>query len=305
MCAATFLGIQKEFATEGSWVVDRAFARLEKLVRDGDVRIVQVVGVPRSMSTALEKSLAEMGEPAAYVNEPFNVQNGDIDLAAQQLLSTFRDKGQPSVLVTKSLAPQIGREEFNTWMSVCESLVWSIRNPLIQMGSLATRLANDRYGLSTHVITQDEVYPYLQRLTEHWMATGFALPGWHSVGDHYRCRPANDIPSVVIDGEDLVKHPARVLKAACSRLPYTFRRDMVSNWRAEPFNNANHAYPSETDDNGLPTDAWISKAARARGLEPNTRTSLDVDRLPSALRHYIDDVAIPTYSELSRAAVRP
>jgi len=79
------------------------FDRLQSHVSDGDIRLVHVEAVPRSVSTALSRALNESDAQSVYVNEPFHRMKHDIDVAAGHIL----DAAEPLVKQWVKLNKQV------------------------------------------------------------------------------------------------------------------------------------------------------------------------------------------------------
>src|SRR5258708_7407318 len=121
--------------------------RLQKQVSEGSLRIIHIEAIPRSISTALGRALNEVEDRSVFVSEPFNRMKHDIEVAAGHILSVTdsipKSKGDPLVVVTKNMARNLSLPVFQEWMKVCDGVVWSIRDPRVQLASLVTRIAND------------------------------------------------------------------------------------------------------------------------------------------------------------------
>lgn len=118
------------------------------------------------MSTALGRALNEGDESSVYINEPFNRNNDELDYAASTILKAV-DQAAANVAIVKNMASYLNRPNFKALDGFSKATLWSVRDPLLQMGSLLTRLVNDRFGSpGQDLIPQESVYPYLGEIED-------------------------------------------------------------------------------------------------------------------------------------------
>jgi len=258
------------------------------------------------MSTALGRSLNESSGTSVFLNEPFNMRNGDVDAAAghvvraaESLLSSAR---QPVIVLAKSMARFLTGPVFRAWTDVCSSVVWCIRDPRTQISSLVTRTANDLFfGVGSDRLKQGDLLPsHLAAVTEFLqsseLSTDFSKTGWRAIGAHFAdC--AGRRPSWVADGSLFSRMPDQFLPYLCSRLGLEFSDRMIDGWE-KPFVNVDRFYYPEYDDAG---DAWVKQAATSRGIETTESPPLEDSALPDALRDHLLTEALPVYETLMRA----
>ncbi|WP_375483258.1 hypothetical protein [uncultured Mycobacterium sp.] len=293
------------------------FSRLAGLVEGGSIKIIELQAVPRSMSTALGRCLNESASTSVFIDEPFNMRIGDVNIAAGHILgaveSVLSSAHEPVIVISKSMAPYLSTSAFRAWTDVCSAVVWCIRHPRAQISSLVTRLANDILcGVGSDRLKQSDLLPpplsrspawpgALEIVTEflqnsRW-STNFSATGWRAIGGHFTDY-AGRRPSFVADGSLFSRVPDRFLRYLCSGLGIQFCERMIDGWR-EPFFNANRLdnHPNLADS----ANAWVKHAAISRGIEATDRDPLEVCILPTALRDHVLEVALPTYEMLMRA----
>lgn len=278
-------------------------ARLKKYVSSGQVRIIHVEAVPRSISTALGRSLNEIEDSSVFISEPFNRMKHDIEDAAGHVLRVIDaipvSKGDPLVIITKSMARNLTVPIFHEWTSICDGIVWSVRDPLVQMASLVTRIANDlAYApgidrLAQQDLTSENIQAVNDFLEKGPVSRNFSKTSWEDIGQHFQ-NSYNHDHSVVIDGAELTLYPEIVLRKACEILNLRFSPQQVDGWQGD-FINVNTGYnPTLTDS----THAWTREAAISRGIFSVEREPINLDQLPKPLRNHIVDVALPVYREM-------
>lgn len=285
------------------------FERLQDQVADGAMRLIHIEAVPRSVSTALSRAINEVDGPSIYVNEPFNRMKHDIEAASGHILAVTdpiaRRSDEPLTVVTKNMARNLSLPLFKEWMGVCHGVAWSVRDPLVQMGSLLTRIANDlAYEPGADRFTQDELTADQLEAASNFLengpvSTGFSKTSWADMGEHFRSGYQSE-RSVVIDGGELTSNPLDVLRRACGRLGLVFSSRMVEGWEGD-FVNVNTGYnPNLTDE----THAWTRHAATSVGIVPVSRAALEVSALPAVLQDHLTQVAIPVYQEMMATNAR-
>lgn len=276
---------------------------LRDKVEAGSFKLVQSVGVPRSVSTAFCRALNNTEEASLYINEPFNRNTADIEGAAKNILDSVHEAeltDGPTLVIVKNMASYMDAASFEAVNELCSGTVWNIRNPLVQIGSLITRIVNDlEIGSGSNEIDQADIYPYINRACEYLIdspkSINYSKTGWESIRRHFRNR--NGGVQVAVDGEDFTKNPSEVLYSVAKKLQITFSETMVTGWSKGFINVINRDNVSETEQN-----AWTSRAARSIGVLAVNRAGLDMDRLPASLVEHIESTAIPAYAEITESA---
>jgi hypothetical protein len=227
----------------------------------------------------------------------------DIEAAAGHILEAAdearRSSSQQITVVTKNMARNLSPDNFKQWMTICHSVAWSVRDPLVQIGSLLTRIANDIIiEPGADRIKQEDLDPYLEQasafLESSGVSSGFSKTSWADIGQHYRSGYAPE-RSAVIDGGELTPDPVRVLGKACLELELEYSPRMVNGWERD-YVNANSGYSQNLDDS---ENGWVSHAATSTGIVAVARTALQLLELPDGLRQHITEIAIPTYEEMT------
>ena len=283
-----------------------SFADMTALVASGSIKIIELQAVPRSMSTALGRALNESGSTSVFVSEPFNLHNGDVNTAAGHVLSAVEpalsSAREPVVVLTKNLAGFVTAPAFRTWLDVCSSVVWCVRDPRKQISSLVTRTANGLlFDVGSDRLKQKDLLPSHVAAATEWLRNSrvskdFSLAGWRAIGAHFG-DSVGGCPSFVADGSLFSRMPDRLLPYLCRQLGIEYRDRMIDGWD-KPFMNVHRLYDPQYDDAG---DAWIKQAATSRGVEPTENPPLAESVMPEALREYLFGVAVPTYELFMRA----
>lgn len=279
------------------------YNQLTNLISTGEVNLVHVESVPRSVSTALARSLSESDTPSIYVNEPFNRMRHDIEDASGRILDAMKGSGRdtetPLTIISKNMARNISQSIFNELVELSTGIVWSVRDPRIQISSLLTRIANDlAYEPGADMFTMDELTDEQIKDASNFLengpkSTNFSKTSWEYIGRHFTSLGKSAV-SIVIDGSTLTKYPEPTLKTAAGILGLEYSDRMINGWQGE-FINANTGYnPNLTDD----THAWTKDAVISTGIKPSSDRMIDIDRMPSSLQAHLTEIAIPTYQRM-------
>lgn len=277
-----------------------AFTELQEHIDDGSMRLIQMVGVPRSMSTALGRALNETDQPSIYVNEPFNRDNSDPGQAARFILDACKisEKSEDGqlVVITKNMASYLDTEAFKLLDSLAGGTILNVRHPLIQIGSLLTRIVNDIFiGPGEAGIGQDGLKPYVNRACDFLMESpksrNFSKTGWQALGTHASCEPRSS--RLTVDGDQFVGNPVDCLKSVCQHLGLTYGPSMIDGWSKGFVNVINRDVPDETR-----RSAWTQTVANSTGVIAIDRPAIDIDDLPHGLQEHLMTVALPVYERL-------
>lgn len=277
------------------------FDTLSSLVEAGELKIINMIGIPRSVSTALGRALNETPDDSIFVNEPFNRTNRSLEVSCGQILESVRPKldhiDRPLTLITKNMATYIDTQYFVRLNDISSHTIFSVRNPLIQIGSLVTRIANDlSIETGADIISQDRVYPYLPAvvkfLIDSDLSTNFSRTGWGPIFEHYNRLPPSQ--STVVDGDSLTADPTTILLELARDTEVTYSEQMVDGWGAR-YVNANTGSSRFNDEN----NGWTNVAARSTGFTSATREPIQIDQVPDELRTHIIEVAFPVYQNMT------
>lgn len=277
-----------------------ALEELRERVNEESVTVIQMIGVPRSMSTALGRSLSETELPSVYVNEPFNRNNSDIEMAARYMLDAYKVHVPPNidkaVIVTKNMASYMTDSAVEGMKSVASATIWNIRHPYVQLGSLLTRIVNDlRVGPGEDRITQTDIRTYLYEACDFLMdspkSLNFSKTGWEDIGRHAETVDGN--PSISVDGHNFIHDTVNCLKALCTRIGLPYTTSMHDGWKRPFVNVINRENLDETE-----RSAWTRQAAQSLGVLAVERPALDIEVLPTSLQEHITSVALPVYERL-------
>lgn len=288
-----------------------AFATLRRHVCRGDLAVLHIDAVPRSMSTILEIASAELAD--AQVNEPFNRGRCDLDAAAADVLRAAEAASErsalPAVVVTKSISSEI-HAVFGDWVGACAGVVFAVRDPLVQLTSVIERISNDMFvGRGQARLSFFDLRPRAAEADALAARRNFYRPSWYELWLHFqRCAETPGFRWLVADGTMLCANPRPALRAVAEAIGRPYVDRAAHGWtRASRgrFNNVNH-YESDYDSERISVNAWVRQANGTTSFEPDRRP-------PACLRYwqqwyplswrYLVEVALPVYGKLVQHAV--
>jgi hypothetical protein len=227
----------------------------------------------------------------------------DIEDASGRILDAMKVSGRnsdtPLTIISKNMARNISQSIFNELVEISTGIVWSVRDPRVQISSLLTRIANDlAYEPGADMFTMDELTDEQIRGASDFLengpkSTNFSKTSWEDIGRHFTSLGKSAV-SIVIDGSVLTKDPVNTLERAATILGLRYSDRMINGWQGE-FINANTGYnPNLTDA----THAWTKDAVISTGLKPSSDRMIDVNRMPPSLQVHLSEIAIPTYRRM-------
>jgi hypothetical protein len=270
-------------------------------VDEGRIKLVQIIGVPRSVSTALGRSLNEAVGNTVYINEPLNRTESSLNVLARVAVNHYEasdsSDNNPLTVITKSMSSYLPQSIYEYLsMNSCVTL-WTVRNPLVQMASLMTRMANDiALQRGANNIPQEDLELYVDQvcseLESSKRSADYSKTGWRSIDQLYRLHPKPK-NSLVVDAEDFTNNSEQTLRAICLRAGLEFSPSMIKGWKNGYVNASNGDDKVITSSN-----AWSSTAATSHHIMPDSRRPLVIDMLPQSAQDHIENIALPTYHNM-------
>ncbi len=218
------------------------------------------------------------------------------------VLDVMRDRAdldmQP-VAIVKSMATYYTLDSFKIMEEISDGIIWSIRDPMIQISSLLTRTANDLIAGGEDLLREEEIESFIPDavsfLENSDLSRAFSRTGWESIGKLYDCSVSNN--QTVIDGGEFVAHPSSVLELLCDRVNLEFSSSMVKGWQKDiiHLNSPGNSRLSFEDN------AWTRDAMKSDGIFTSKREALDRVSLPQSLLDHLDRVAVPVYEKMKQA----
>lgn len=276
---------------------DELTGRLEQ----GELSLIYVEAVPRSVSTALCRALNETPEPTVFINEPFNRTLYDRELAATSILEVLdrETTAEHQALIMKNIARNISAPILHELVHFAQGVIWVVRDPHIQISALLTRVFNDitfepgARVLATSALTDENIQAASDFLERGPTSTDFSKTSWAAIGEHFG-EAQLEVPQIVVDGTQLTHNPSAVLQQVAQVVGLQYDPRMVEGW-VQPFHNANSGYNPRFGDETL---AWTSDAATSTGIHAAPEAIIDISRLPETLQDHMARVALPTYQTM-------
>jgi hypothetical protein len=297
--------------------MEDAYRELKILVEKGDLSITYIDAPPRTVSSALFRSLTQVMHACAY--EPFHFPSHGFEQGLKVLLEKAKRAGvydvaagRPVRLVTKEIARYLPAKDWERWMPLVDSFVMTIRDPFLQLHSLIRRAANDtyyqKYGASG--LSDGQVWELAEQigniLKDGGSIVGRPIPGnfdrtsWQSLREHlakleiYR----HDYPwkqLLVVDGFLLRAIPEATMSEVLTRLGIEHDANtitkVVSGWDSDAGSDITR--PDCSKD-----DAYRERVLASTGYEPPLDETPLLSMFPSVLQNHLKDSAMPIYLDL-------
>jgi len=276
------------------------------MYQNGEFSLVNICSVPRSMSTILEISLAEIFD--AQVNEVFNRGQSDLEVASKSILDILNEKRKAYgkfILITKNISSEIAETNYLSLLEVSDLLIFTIRDPLIQTASLIERVGNDKLSKRGAAKLSFEDLLANGDFLDTVFADryNFVRNGWEDLYSRYKIAQNSGKKTIIIDGTLLCIQPQFYILEISKLMNRDFNENAISNWTKasqENFNNPNH-YDFDYDENRISKNKWVSDANRSISFKKNLRDkpqmSVFMENFPRTA-NYITEIAFPIYRKL-------
>lgn len=289
-------------------IIMNSYHTLLHLRQEQKFSMIYIDAIPRSMSTALEIALTEICD--IQINEVFNRGTSDIEISAKVLLQMLerRDLGNSKLaVVSKNIASEIQINDFIDWVNICDLVIFTIRDPLLQTISLIERIGND---FLVQRGANDLSFEDLTRFgpeIDHIFANKYAFKrnSWEHILEHLKLVKTRNDQYVILDGTLLSFFPSIHLAKISSMIGRKFSDSSISNWHKasqKKFFNPNH-YDSDLDEQGISRNAWIRKAHSSTKFIQDSRKSVKTQIMQEffpKIAHYLEKVGYPAYKTLVR-----
>lgn len=276
-----------------------AFTELQGHINEGQLRLFDIDTIPRSIGSALGRTLASGNEDSIYIHEPFHYIGQTLDDGAGRVLAAVHDRlalGRPLTVITKNYARYLPPPMLAEWRSICNGVVYHVRHPLIQAGSFVTRAVNDQFDApGANSLFQGQLSGEHLEATTDFVS---ACDGWQELGAHFEGNYQAERVAIV-DGEEFVRSPVNVLRSVCKHLGLNYSPRMVTEWSPNVVNvntriwNRQNPAMDRSRHNG-----WTGRVMSSRSLGPVKRSPLDPSVMPAALIRHLRQDALPVYDAI-------
>jgi hypothetical protein len=303
--------------------MEAVYEELKALTSKGDLSIIYIDAPPRTVSSALFRSLAQIIPACAY--EPFHRPFHGFERGLAVLLKKAKEAGvhdpataKPVPLVVKEIARYLPAAEWEKWMPLADHFIAIVRDPYLQLHSLVKRAANDlhyeKYGANG--LPDAKVWELAERIGNIFRDGGsiagrpipgdFHRTGWRSLGEHLVSLDAyiqdhRQKRLMVVDGFLLRAMPQAIMSEILARLGIRQDADMlekaVSGWSADTGPHIHR--PDSSKD-----DAYRSRVIASTGYEPPLDETPPLRLFPPVLQNYLKDFALPVYLDFLRRPER-
>ena len=291
-----------------------AYKELKQLVDDGDLSIVYIDSPPRTVSSALLRSMAQIAPACAY--EPFHYPSDGYSKGLEVLLETAKKLGvndrsvsKPVRLVTKEISRYLPDEAWESWMPLVTNFIVTIRDPSLQLHSLVKRAANDffyeRYGASG--LSDEQVWELAGQIGVIFRDGGkivgrkvpgdFERTGWSALHEHLEKLEAHLLKHpkkqlTIVDGFLLRAAPRALMAELLQRLEIEYNTQtlarVVSHWTKDSGSHIKRA-------DAPVYDAYRTKVVASAGYQPPLDPTPRLAEFPESLQLHLKETAFPIF----------
>ncbi len=291
----------------------KSYSKLEKLVRNGDLSITYIDAPPRTVSTALFRSLSQVYDGAIF--EPLKISGENAENTFKDILQAAEEAGvyeqnkQKSVKVlVKVIASNISPEEFKGVIKLSDNYIAVVRDPQLQCDSLINKAANNidkrqpnlqfaANKVETHlgsVIKAEKVIAM-----EHFRRTG-----WEKLKQHFDiAQQVLGKKCMVVDGFILRANPEKSMINILDKLGIKHTentiRQLVSDWSKESGDKI-----IQIGDRTVKNSEFLKAVAATTGYIPPLDQTKTIGDFPEKYQDHIKEIALPIYVDMLKSGNR-
>ncbi len=155
-------------------MTETGYQRLKDAVERGDVEITLIDGPPRTVGSALFRSLSQFYDAKFY--EAFHPNRGTFEEICSHISDStdaLETDHPPKRILIKSLPRHFSAENWLKMKAICHHFIYEARDPQLQMYSLLERNANDLHFEKKGAagLSREEVWKYADKVGA-WLQDG-------------------------------------------------------------------------------------------------------------------------------------
>jgi hypothetical protein len=245
-------------------------------IRNGDLRFSLILTVPRTVSTALTRALAQSPDIDAFFIQPFSRLKQNrlerLNREVDKLLLGHR-RNKPAHIIIKEMCDDISERQFSLLAKNMDKAIILCRDPQLQVFSHIKILADSPCNQVTH-----KNLPH-QKLSQY-MLSHYFRPDWKTLEARTDfLRERSNIDYKIIEGDMVRAMPEWSLRKISSFLGIRYSEKMVGGWKPPKPEEKRHI-----NDFG---NAYTGRALRTEKFhKPDTPTP-SISSYPENMRHMI------------------
>lgn len=288
------------------------FSRLRDLVESGQLILSIINSLPRAVSTALERSLAESPNIDGQLHEPFTFRRNDFESGCGEILHRatrlFNSiTKHPIHLLLKTMTYNTSREHFSKLLHLAHNAVTLVRNPQSQLYSLLLAYHEMNSDVSGDRAMSARLLACQQRFAAGDSATTVGRPGWQSLHEDLlavdTAKATGGLAHVTVDGMGFMfaDRAEKLLRHICCVWNIDFCPEMAGE-HSDGTEATNHwALTAESKfESGWPAanqDPFSKRATSSKGWRFGQPTIPSLYMLPRESQQYLWKTAFPVYIE--------
>lgn len=287
-------------------------SRLRDLVESGQLILSIINSLPRSLSTALERSLVESPNIDGQLHEPFTFRRNDFESGCYEILQRairlFNSVARrPIHLLLKTMTYNTSREHFSNLLHLADNAVTLVRNPQSQLHSLLLAYQEMNQDVSHDRAISARSLACQQRFAADDFATTVGHPGWQSLHEDLlavdTAQATAGLAHVSVDGMGFMsaERAELLLRHICCVWNIDFCAEMAGehsdgaeatdHWALTANSRFESGWPA-----AIP-DPFTKRATSSKGWRFGQPTIPSLCMLPRESQEYLWETAFPVYVE--------
>lgn len=268
-------------------------------VRDGRIKLSLILSLPRTVSTALTRSLAVSSSIDGYMMQPFDGSEGETHQAQSNMraIQKYAEEvraeqgvadGEPVHLLLKDMAYSFSTRRMRNLARHCENVVVLLRDPHFQAFSHLKALNKLD---SKSPVTKSTLHKVRMKETD---AEGFFTDQWEHM--ERLVRALNDVREqgagltlTIVDGDIVRAFPYRTLDALSACISVKYKDAMVDGWSP--------GGKQEKDMREHFSTAYMGRSTSTRSMKPPDYKPPPLMDFPTKVQPHVEN-ALASYTRL-------
>ncbi|MDZ5762637.1 hypothetical protein Cyrtocomes_01028 [Candidatus Cyrtobacter comes] len=217
--------------------------KIQDLVKEGKLRLVLAVGVPRGGTTVFQRILTESPDITVQLDEPFYYKENGFNKGLANILKRYKEfsstkDSKPITLLVQEMANSLNHQEWDELLKLSYGCIVLIRDMHRTCESLVIRTINDSIakGLDTFVqleVEQKLLFATKQLLdTTRYVKGSFSKTSWKALGEfiQYAEKHKSHIKFAFVDSDFLIIDTENILRDLAEKLEISYVNSMLQGW---------------------------------------------------------------------------
>lgn len=272
-------------------------------VRDGRIKLSLILSLPRTVSTALTRSLAVSASVDGYMMQPFDDSEMETNSARNNMRTIQKyaeqvraeqgtPEGEPVHLLLKDMAYSFSTRRMRNLARHCDNVVVLLRDPHFQAFSHLKALSK-LDGKAP--VTKTNLHKFKMEGSD---AEAFFTDQWEHMEDLVQVLEDEHLKSggfnlTIVDGDIIRAFPYRTLEQLSERMGIEYTDAMVDGWSPSG--------QQEKDMKEHFSNAYMGRSTSTRSMKPPDYKPPPLMEFPIKVRPHVEN-ALASYTEILAGA---